>query len=203
MDARQRVFAAATQLANEGVKPTVALVRDAAKCSSADATKFLREWKQERAQEAAAAADVPSVPGAVQQLAERTTTALWAAAVQAARTEFDAERAELLQNAEDARAEADELATELDKAAAELVAGKEALEHQEFLAEGDRMTERNKLDTMTSERDAAIRSRDEAVAERDRAREEKAVAEAARAQAEGIVAGLREALATLAPPTEK
>lgn len=203
MDARQRVFAAATQLANEGTRPTVALVRDAAKCGSADATKFLRDWKQERAQEAAAAADVPSVPGTVQQLAERTTTALWAAAVQAARAEFDTERAELLQNAEDARAEADELAVELDRATAEVKAIKGDLEHQQDLAEGERVIAGTKLATMTNQRDAALVSRDEALAERDRAREEKATAEAARAQAEGIVEGLREALATLTPPTKK
>lgn len=60
---------------------------------------------------------------------------------------------------------------------------------------------------MTDERDAAFVARDQALLDldrdRDRAREAEAAAEAVRAQAEGIVASLRQALATLAPPTKK
>src|SRR5690606_24028964 len=108
MDVKQRVFEAAGELLVEsGGVPTVAMVRERARCSNADATRFLREWRGQHEQQVAQEADVPAVPANVEQVAQRSTRALWQAAVQAARAEHTVALAAAQAGVETARAEAD------------------------------------------------------------------------------------------------
>lgn len=203
LSTRERVYLAADELlADTGSRPTVTAVRAKAGCSNADATLFLREWRAERAEQAAADADVPAMPEAVEQLAARNAAALWKAAVFAARTEHEAALAAARAQVEDARAETDGLASQADDAAhaAHLLT--------EEVARLTQQVEQLKADA-AEQRAGAARINEEALAqaraaqeEAHAAREAAAAAETARAQAEGVSAGLREALTHLTPETK-
>nr|WP_281254312.1 DNA-binding protein [Sanguibacter antarcticus] len=120
---KERVFSAAEEIATESgatPTPTVALVRVRAQCSNADATRYLREWRSERAEHFRAEANVPAMPAAVDQAVRRSTTTLWSVAVQAARAEHDAALAAARASVEESRAEADSLAAQADETASVL-----------------------------------------------------------------------------------
>uniref|UniRef100_UPI00389AC057 DNA-binding protein n=1 Tax=Pigmentiphaga litoralis TaxID=516702 RepID=UPI00389AC057 len=115
---KERVFAAAERVAADGV-PTVAAVRAAAGVSNADATKYLRDWK---AEQVAAAGQVPATPAPLAEHAARLAGAMWAEASRTAAERHAALEAAWTQEKAAAEQELAELAADLDKATEEAAA---------------------------------------------------------------------------------
>lgn len=112
---KDRVFAAAEQLSAER-RPTVSTVRAAAGVSNADATRYLKEWSEEKL---AAGGQVAATPPALLEQATRLAAACWAeASAQAAERHTAVEKA-WTQERKDKDQEIAELVEDLDKAAAE------------------------------------------------------------------------------------
>ena len=112
---KDRVFAAAEQISAER-RPTVSTVRAAAGVSNADATRYLKEWSEEKL---AAGGQVAATPPALLEQATRLAAACWAeASVQAAERHVAIEAA-WAQERKDKDQEIAELVADLDKAAAE------------------------------------------------------------------------------------
>jgi hypothetical protein len=76
LSVKDRVFAAAEQISAER-RPTVSTVRAAAGVSNADATRYLKEWAEEKQ---AAGGQVAATPAAVLEQAARLAGACWAEA---------------------------------------------------------------------------------------------------------------------------
>lgn len=112
---KDRVFAAAEQISAER-RPTVSTVRAAAGVSNADATRYLKEWNEEKL---AAGGQVAATPPALLEQATRLAAAVWAeASTQAAERHAAVEMA-WAQERKDKDQEIAELVADLDKAAAE------------------------------------------------------------------------------------
>lgn len=121
---KDRVFAAAEQISTER-RPTVSTVRAAAGVSNADATRYLKEWSEEKL---AAGGQVAATPPALLEQATRLAAACWAeASIQAAERHAAVESA-WAQERKDKDLEIAELVADLDKAAAEKDSA--AAEHQ-------------------------------------------------------------------------
>ncbi len=71
---KDRVFDAAAAVDREGGKPTVATVRERAGVNNADATRYLREWREDRA---AAGTKIAALPSALVEQAQRVASAMW------------------------------------------------------------------------------------------------------------------------------
>ena len=137
---KDRVFAAAERISAER-RPTVSTVRAAAGVSNADATRYLKEWSEDRA---AAGGVLAATPATLLEAAARLAGTAWAeassladerhAAVEAVwvqeRTDKDTEVAELV-------ADLDRLTEEKDAAVAGLTARVQDLEAQLNAAMGE------------------------------------------------------------------
>jgi chromosome segregation ATPase len=120
---KARVYRAADAVDTEGRKVTVTAVREAASVSNADATRFLREWREDRAKSGSAMAAMP--PKLVEQ-AQRIAADLWREVSTEANAAHDeAQRAWELRRAEQ-DAELDALGQQLDEANEEAAASARA-----------------------------------------------------------------------------
>ncbi|WP_442922972.1 DNA-binding protein [Microbacterium sp. nov. GSS16] len=63
-----RIHAATDEVDREGVKPAVASVRERASVNNADATRYLRQWREGRA---ASAATIAALPAALVEHSQR------------------------------------------------------------------------------------------------------------------------------------
>ncbi|WP_254455193.1 DNA-binding protein [Paenarthrobacter ureafaciens] len=128
LSVKDRVYAAAEEISVER-RPTVSTVRAAAGVSNADATRFLKEWNEEKR---SAGGQVAATPPALLEQAARLAGAVWAEA-SAAATERHAglETAWVLERGEKDQ-EIAELVADLDKATAANEAA--AAEHKDAMA---------------------------------------------------------------------
>lgn len=76
-----RVYAAADEIERDGGKPTVASVRERAGVNNADATRYLRQWREGRA---ASGATIAALPAALVEHSQRVAGLMWAEASQLA-----------------------------------------------------------------------------------------------------------------------
>ncbi|WP_284762049.1 DNA-binding protein [Arthrobacter sp. efr-133-R2A-63] len=137
---KDRVYAAAEQISAER-RPTVSTVRAAAGVSNADATRYLKEWTEEKQ---AAGGQVAATPATLLEQAARLAGSCWAeasalaaerhAAVEAAwaqeRKDKDQEIAELVADLDQASADKDAAATAHSEEITRLEAQRGALERQ-------------------------------------------------------------------------
>ncbi|MET3952851.1 chromosome segregation ATPase [Arthrobacter sp. UYEF36] len=133
LSVKDRVFAAAEQISAER-RPTVSTVRAAAGVSNADATRYLKEWVEEKQ---AAGGRLAATPAAVLEQAARLAGACWAEASAVANERHAAAEVVWAQEKKDLGLEISELVADLDKvtgekdaAVAELTARVTALETQ-------------------------------------------------------------------------
>ena len=112
---KDRVYAAAEQISAER-RPTVSTVRAAAGVSNADATRYLKEWTEEKQ---AAGGQVAATPAALLEQAARLAGACWAEASALARERHAAVEAAWAQERKDKDQEIAELVADLDQAAAD------------------------------------------------------------------------------------
>lgn len=128
LSVKDRVYAAAEQISAER-RPTVSTVRAAAGVSNADATRYLKEWTEEKQ---AAGGKVAAAPPALLEQAARLAGACWAEASALAAERHAAVEAAWAQERKDKDQEIAELVADLDKASADTDAA--AAEHAEELA---------------------------------------------------------------------
>jgi chromosome segregation ATPase len=135
---KERVYAAAERISADR-NPTVSSVREAAGVSNADATRYLKQWREEKA---AAGTQIAATPQAVLEHAARLAGTVWAEAAQLAdgrhaaveaqwsaeRSNKDQELAELVADLDRTTAEKDR---EIERQAAELQAAAQRLEGAE------------------------------------------------------------------------
>jgi chromosome segregation ATPase len=133
LSVKDRVFAAAEQISGER-RPTVSTVRAAAGVSNADATRYLKEWNEEKQ---AAGGQVAATPPAILEQAARLAGAVWAEASSAANERHQAaeelwarEKKELQEEVAELVADLDAFTAEKDTAAAELASQIEELQRQ-------------------------------------------------------------------------
>lgn len=112
---KDRVYAAAEQISAER-NPTVSSVRQAAGVSSADATRYLKEWREEKA---AAGTQIAATPQAVLEHAARLAGAVWAEAAKLADDRHAGIEAQWTRERQEKDHELAELVTDLDRTAAE------------------------------------------------------------------------------------
>ncbi|WP_427008650.1 DNA-binding protein [Pseudarthrobacter sp. H2] len=115
LSVKDRVYAAAEQISAER-RPTVSTVRALAGVSNADATRYLKEWSEERQ---AAGGQIAAVPAALLEQAARLAGACWAEASGLAHERHAAAEAAWGQEKKDLTLEIAELVTDLDKVSAE------------------------------------------------------------------------------------
>jgi chromosome segregation ATPase len=128
LSVKDRVYTAAEQISAER-RPTVSTVRAAAGVSNADATRYLKEWTEEKQ---AAGGQVAAAPPALLEQAARLAGACWAEASTLAAERHAAVEAAWAQERRDKDLEIAELVDDLDKASAEKDAA--AAGHAEELA---------------------------------------------------------------------
>lgn len=138
---KDRVFAAAEQISAER-RPTVSTVRAAAGVSNADATRYLKEWLEEKQ---AAGGQVAATPPALLEQAARLAGACWAEASSianerhaAAETAWTHEKKDLTLEVAELVADLDKVSAEKDTAVADLSARIAALE-SELAAAADQL----------------------------------------------------------------
>lgn len=115
LSVKDRVFAAAEQISAER-RPTVSTVRAAAGVSNADATRYLKEWAEEKQ---AAGGRVAATPAALLEQAARLAGACWAEASTLADERHAAAEAVWTQEKKDLSLEISELVADLDTVSAE------------------------------------------------------------------------------------
>ncbi|GLU61677.1 DNA-binding protein [Paenarthrobacter ureafaciens] len=115
LSVKDRVYAAAEEISAER-RPTVSTVRAAAGVSNADATRYLKEWNEERQ---AAGGQVAATPPLLLEAAARLAGASWAEAVSQANERHAAVEALWAQERRDKDEEISELVADLDAANAE------------------------------------------------------------------------------------
>ncbi len=115
LSVKDRVYAAAEQISAER-RPTVSTVRAAAGVSNADATRYLKEWSEERN---AAGGQVAAAPAVLLEQAARLAGACWAEAAALADARHAGLDAAWAQEKKDLALEIAELVTDLDKVNAE------------------------------------------------------------------------------------
>jgi chromosome segregation ATPase len=111
LSVKDRVYAAAEQISAER-RPTVSTVRAAAGVSNADATRYLKEWSEEKT---AAGGQVAATPAALLEQAARLAGACWAEASALADGRHAAAEAAWAQERKDLNLEVAELVADLDK----------------------------------------------------------------------------------------
>ncbi len=119
---REQVFATATALADEGIQPTVKLVRDRIGGSFSTITPHLAAWKEERG--SSQVASIPDMPESVAAVCRSIWAAAWKAGQEAIQTERDGltsarrdmerERVELTLEITDLETKVEALETERD-----------------------------------------------------------------------------------------
>ncbi|WP_035764711.1 DNA-binding protein [Arthrobacter sp. H20] len=109
--ARDRVFAAAEKISAER-NPTVSSVREAAGVSNADATRYLKAWREESA---VAGSRVAAVPQPLLEQAARLAGSVWADAVALAAEQHAALEARWVKEGQDKDTELAELVADLDR----------------------------------------------------------------------------------------
>ena len=114
---REQVFAAADALAEEGIQPTVKLVRDRIGGSYSTITPHLAAWKDERS--GRGVANVPDMPESV----AAATRAIWAAAWNAGQAELKTERDGLTAARRELEKERADMAQEIAELERKLEAG--------------------------------------------------------------------------------
>jgi hypothetical protein len=114
LSVKDRVFAAAEQISAER-RPTVSTVRAAAGVSNADATRYLKEWAEEKN---AAGGQVAAAPAVLLEQSPRLAGAWWAEASALADGRHAAIEKGWLQERKDLNVEVAELVTDLDKVSA-------------------------------------------------------------------------------------
>ncbi|WP_427019430.1 DNA-binding protein (plasmid) [Pseudarthrobacter sp. P1] len=112
---KERVYAAAEQISADR-RPTVSTVRAAAGVSNADATRYLKEWSEEKM---AAGSQIAATPSALLDQATRLAGACWAQATTLADARHAAVEAAWAQESRDKTLELAELAADLDRTATE------------------------------------------------------------------------------------
>lgn len=125
---REQVFSAATALSEEGIQPSLKLVRDRIGGSFSTITPHLAAWKEERGGRGATA--IPDMPESVNAAVRQVWTAAWSAGQQAIqaereglatlRKEMEQERNELAHEITELEAKVDAALTERDTLAANL-----------------------------------------------------------------------------------
>lgn len=115
LSVKDRVFAAAEQISAER-RPTVSTVRAAAGVSNADATRYLKEWTEEKQ---AAGGQLAAAPAALLEQAARLAGACWAEASGLADERHAGIQAAWAQEKKDLNIEVGELVADLDKVSAE------------------------------------------------------------------------------------
>ncbi|MFJ6376310.1 DNA-binding protein [Pseudarthrobacter oxydans] len=115
LSVKDRVFAAAEQISAER-RPTVSTVRAAAGVSNADATRYLKEWTEEKQN---AGGQVAATPPAILEQAARLAGACWAEASSAANERHAAAEAVWAREKKELNEEVAELVADLDKATAD------------------------------------------------------------------------------------
>jgi oligoendopeptidase F len=115
LSVKDRVFAAAEQISAER-RPTVSTVRAAAGVSNADATRYLKEWAEEKQ---AAGGQLAAAPAALLEQAARLAGACWAEASGLADERHAGIQAAWAQEKKDLNLEIGELVADLDKVSAE------------------------------------------------------------------------------------
>jgi chromosome segregation ATPase len=115
LSVKDRVYAAAEQISAER-RPTVSTVRALAGVSNADATRYLKEWSEEKN---AAGGQVAVTPAALLEQAARLAGACWAEASALADGRHAAAEAAWAQEKKDLNLEVAELGTDLDRVSAE------------------------------------------------------------------------------------
>ncbi|TYC96609.1 KfrA protein [Arthrobacter echini] len=108
---KERVYAAAETISAER-PPTVSSVREAAGVSNADATRYLREWREEKA---AAGSRIAATPQSVLEQAARLAGSVWADAVALAAEQHAAVEARWVRDSQDKDTELGELVADLDR----------------------------------------------------------------------------------------
>ncbi|MEC3853091.1 DNA-binding protein [Paenarthrobacter ureafaciens] len=136
---KDRVFAAAEEISAER-RPTVSTVRAAAGVSNADATRFLKEWHEEKR---AAGGQVAQTPPALLEQAARLAGSVWAEASTAAAERHAAVEAAWVRERAEKDQEIAELVADLDRATSEHAAA--ATKHAD------------EVSTVTAQRDALER----------------------------------------------
>jgi chromosome segregation ATPase len=133
LSVKERVYVAAEQISAER-RPTVSTVRAAAGVSNADATRYLKEWSEEKN---AAGGQVAATPAVLLEQSARLAGACWAEASALADERHAGIQAAWAQEKKDLNLEISELVADLDKvnaekdaAVAELTARITALETQ-------------------------------------------------------------------------
>lgn len=165
--AKDRVYAAAEHISAERA-PTVSAVREAAAVSMADASRYLKQWKQEQA---TATAAVVAAPGAVTDQAAKLAGTLWAEAVKLAGEDHKVVQAVWEVEKAEFSAEVDELVTAADVAEAAHRKETDTVTHALTAAEERAATAERKAGT-------AQQVTAEAEAENGRLREQLAAAQA-------------------------
>ncbi|AOT05921.1 DNA-binding protein [Arthrobacter sp. U41] len=115
LSVKDRVFAAAEQISAER-RPTVSTVRAAAGVSNADATRYLKEWTEEKH---AAGGQLAAAPAALLEQAARLAGACWAEASGLADERHAGLQTAWAQEKKDLNLEIAELVADLDKVSAE------------------------------------------------------------------------------------
>ena len=108
---KDRVFAAAERISAER-RPTVSTVRAAAGVSNADATRYLKEWSEDRA---AAGGVLAATPATLLEAAARLAGTAWAEASALADERHAAVEAVWVQERKDKDTEVAELVADLDR----------------------------------------------------------------------------------------
>lgn len=114
LSVKDRVYAAAEQISAER-RPTVSTVRAAAGVSNADATRYLKEWAEEKN---AAGGQVAATPAALLEQAARLSGACWAEASALADARHAGLEAAWAQEKKDLNLEIAELVADLDTVSA-------------------------------------------------------------------------------------
>lgn len=108
---KDRVYAAAERISTER-RPTVSTVRAAAGVSNADATRYLKEWSEERQ---AAGGQLAATPAALLEAAARLAGTAWAEASALADERHAGVEASWAQERKDKDTEIAELVADLDR----------------------------------------------------------------------------------------
>jgi chromosome segregation ATPase len=112
---KDRVYAAAERIGAER-NPTVSSVREAAGVSNADATRYLKEWREEKA---AAGTRIAATPQAVLEHAARLAGTVWAEAARLADDRHAAVQAQWETERKGKDQELAELVADLDRTASD------------------------------------------------------------------------------------
>jgi chromosome segregation ATPase len=150
---RERVYAAAEKISADR-NPTVSSVREAAGVSNADATRYLKAWREEKA---AAGSHIAATPQTLLEQAARLAGSVWADAVALAAEQHAAVEARWTQESQDKDTELAELVADLDRIAAEHATETAALK-AELTATTERATAAEARAAQAEEAAAAARA---------------------------------------------